>query len=298
MDLPAIRGQIDRILRSQTFASKEQLRKLLGVLSKQMESQAALTPELVIKQIWPDEIRTKRSRDVATEMNRLRRALSSYYGNEGASDPITISLPNRAVGVNGTQERPWIVAHTRAVTENGAAVDQPPAPRINHPRENPRDPLRRIAPIAALLAAVILAAYIFVRVRAVPGQPKFGRLDGSILRIMDAEGKQLWSKSFPDGFATDWYYDKSTGTRIWFGDLEGQGQISVLFSYLAAGQSHSSTLICYSYRGQEKWRWTPGRELPDLAGSPPTFRTVALGILKANDKRPSRIVVSSVHDPW
>jgi hypothetical protein len=40
MDLCAIGDQIDRLLRSQTFAGKGQLRKLLGVLSKNMDSQA------------------------------------------------------------------------------------------------------------------------------------------------------------------------------------------------------------------------------------------------------------------
>src|SRR6266481_9909143 len=49
MDSCTISDQIDRILHSQTFASKGQLRKLLGVLSKNMDSQAALTPDLVIK---------------------------------------------------------------------------------------------------------------------------------------------------------------------------------------------------------------------------------------------------------
>src|SRR6266852_8884101 len=117
MDSCTIGDQIDRILHSQTFASKLQLRKLLGVLSKNMDSQAALSPELVIRELWPDEIRTKRSADVATEMNRLRHALKTYYDGEGANDPITISLPNRAAGtVNGTHERLWIVAQPRMGT--------------------------------------------------------------------------------------------------------------------------------------------------------------------------------------
>ncbi len=64
MDFCVISDQIER---SQTFTSKGQLRKLLGVLSKNMDSQAALSPELVIKELWPDEIRTKRSAGVATE---------------------------------------------------------------------------------------------------------------------------------------------------------------------------------------------------------------------------------------
>src|SRR5258708_39504202 len=97
MDPTAIRDQIDRILRSQSFGSKGQLRKLLEILSKNMDSQTSLKPDQVIKELWPEETRTKRSADVATEMNRLRHALESYYNGEAKNDPITISLPNRSI---------------------------------------------------------------------------------------------------------------------------------------------------------------------------------------------------------
>lgn len=55
MDPAAIRDQIDRILHSQSLASKGQLRKLLEVLSKNIESQAILNTDLVIKELWPTE---------------------------------------------------------------------------------------------------------------------------------------------------------------------------------------------------------------------------------------------------
>ena len=65
-DFPAVTPKIDRILHSQTFARKSQLRRVLEILFRNMDSQTALNPELVIKELWPDEIRTKRSADVAT----------------------------------------------------------------------------------------------------------------------------------------------------------------------------------------------------------------------------------------
>ena len=316
MDPNAISEQIDRILRSRGFASKSQLRKLLEVLHQNtlhqnMDSQAGMTSDQVIRELWPTEIRTKRSADVATEMNRLRHALKSYYDGEGASDPITISLPKRAAGaVEGSRGQPWVVATARPATEDGAAGERP-----LRSLANPGGGLKKIIPIAALVAALGIAAYISIRILAVHDEPKVGRLDGSALAIMNAEGKELWRKVFPEGFSTDWYYEKGIGTsngfstdwygkgggtRIWFGDLEGKGHTSVLFSYLPASsqQLHASTLICYSDRGKEKWRWTPGRELPELAGSPATFRTMALRVLKATEKRPPRIVVSSQLIPW
>jgi hypothetical protein len=287
MDRATIADQIDRILGSQSFASKSQLRKLLEVLQQNMDVQATLKPDRIIRELWPDETKTKGSADVAAEMNRLRRALESYYNGEGSSDPITICLPNRsAPAPDGTQEKRWIVAKPR-----GEIEDLPPLPSAKP---------RRGLMIAAAIAALCIVAYISVRMLAGHDHPQSARLDGSLLTIMNADGKALWSKSFPEGFSPDWYYQQGIATRIWFGDLDGDGRTSVLFLYLPAVSplSHSTTLICYSDRGKEKWRWTPGRELPELEGTPATFRSVALVVLKATQNRPLRIVVSSIHDPW
>jgi hypothetical protein len=294
MDPSAISDQIDRILRSPSFASKSQLRKLLEVLFKNMDSQATLTPDQVIKELWPTETRTKRSADVATEMNRLRHALESYYDGEGKTDPIVILLPNRSASASeGRPEKRWIVASPRG-DKRGQAWPESPSARVNG-----RQGLKRVALIAAL-CVVGFVGYFSVRMLAVTDQPKLGRLDGSTLTVLNAEGKELWRKTFPEGFGPDWYYnEKEFGPRIWFADLEGKGHTSVLFSYLPvpSSQPHSSTLICYSDRGKEKWRWAPGRQLPELNG-PATFKTFSVGVLKAAEKRPPRIVVLNDADPW
>ena len=294
MDPAAIRDQIDRILHSQSLASKGQLRKLLEVLSKNVDSQATVNSDLVIKELWPTETKTKRSADVATEMKRLRHALESYYKGEGKAEPIIIWLPNRAVvGADGSHEARWIVALPR----DGTEVQMPAV----HPAVSQKKPrgLKLIAPIAGLIPALAIAAYVFFRVPALHPQPQFGRLDGTVLRIMDEEGKELWSKNFPSGFDSAWYYEKGLASRIWLEDLEGKGHVSVLFAYSPglSQQPHSSTLICYSDRGKEKWRWTPGRDLPELHGNPAAFLTTALGVLKATPKGPPRIVVMN-SDPW
>lgn len=293
MDRTAISGQIDRILRSRSFATKSQLRKLLEVLSKNMDSQTSLRPDRVIKELWPEETRTKGSADVATEMNRLRHALESYYNSEGKADPITISLPNRTVpGPDGMPEKRWIVAKLRE--------EETVRSQANEEQRLMLQVSARSVATVVVIAVIGIVGYISIRMLTAHGQPRLWRLDGAVLRITDADGKELWSKSFPEGFSTDWYYQKGIGTRLWFADLEGKGHTSVLFSYLSAAgpQSHETTLICYSDRGKEKWRWTPGRELPELVGSPATFRTTALGLLKATENRPPRIVVSSIHEIW
>lgn len=299
MDPTAIRDQIDRILRSQSFASKRQLRKLLEILFQNIDSQTNLTPDRVIEELWPDETRTKRAADVATEINRLRHALESYYNGEGKADLITIVLPNRALpAADGTPEKRWIMAKLRE--------EEPEAAGLPQAREDPRpvaqasrQTWRKVVAAIVGACAVGVLAFVTMRTLVVPDQPKLGRLDGSALAIMNAEGKELWRKTFPEGFGPDWYYQKGLESHIWFADLEGKGHTSVLFIYAPSGPvTRSSTLICYSDRGKEKWRWTPGKELPEFGGSPATFMTMALGVLKATEKGPPRIVVSSQHHPW
>jgi hypothetical protein len=297
MDRTAISEQIERILGSQSFASKTQLRKLLEVLSSNMDSQTSLKPDRVIKELWPEEVKTKGSADVATEMNRLRHALDSYYDSEGKSDPITIILPNRSLpGPDGRPEKRWIAAEPRGGEETARS------PRANEEQR----PISQVSAhrglkLAAVIAAIGIAGYFSIRMLTADNQPKFGRLDGSALVILNAEGKELWRKVFPEGFGPSWYYAQGIENRIWFGDLEGKGHTAVLFLYSPASDlqlPRSSTLICYSDRGKEKWRWTPGRELPELAGSPATYTIFAVRVLKATEKRPPRIVVSSQHLPW
>src|SRR5271169_923742 len=162
MDRTAISDQIDRILRSQSFASKSQLRKLLEVLFNQMDSQTTLKPDRVIRELWPDETRTKRSADVATEMNRLRKVLEAYYAGEGANDPIIISLPNRSVAAaNGAKAKRWIVAQPRGANQKAAGL---PAPQAASPRR-----LKIIAAITAT-AAIGVAAYLIFRMFTVVDQ--------------------------------------------------------------------------------------------------------------------------------
>jgi len=297
MDSNAIGDQIDRILHSRAFASKKQLRKLLEVLFRNFDLQDALTADQVIRELWPTETRTKRSADVATEMNRLRHALKSYYEVEGAHDPIVIILPNRAMTLgSGAQERQWIVAQPHGETDDVARW-RSPDPQASPPRGR-----KTVVAVAAFTVALGIVAYVSLRILAARPRPQFGRLDGTVLRIMGAEGQELWSKNFPEGFGPDWYYQKGAEGHIWFEDLEGKGHASVLFVYSPAGgdtaATRSSTLICYSDRGREKWRWTPGKELPEFNGSRATFSTSAVVVLKATERRPAWIVVSSQHWPW
>src|SRR4029077_1003993 len=133
----------------QSLASKSQLRKLLEILLKNIDSQTTLKPDQVIKELWSEETRTKRPADVATEMNRLRHALESYYNGEGKTDPIIISLPNRAAPApDGTHETRWIVAKPR----EGEAPKL--RPTSEDQRSTPQVSFRKSLKLTAAIAAI------------------------------------------------------------------------------------------------------------------------------------------------
>ena len=135
-----------------------------------------------------------------------------------------------------------------------------------------------------------LVAYFAVRALTADSRPQSGRIDNSDLVIMNAEGKELWRKSFPNGFWSKYYHDGIEShlydqdgfeTHLRFSELDGDGNTGVLFLYHPATnpKSHSTTLICYSDQGKETWRRTPGRVLPELDSVPSVYITMGFGVL-------------------
>ena len=108
MDRRAIHEQIERILRSRSFAGKGQLRKLLEVLHQNMQAEVILTNDQVIGELWPTEIRTKRSADVATERNTSNPVLA-----ELPTPIIAWRAPLGRVGAYGPARRPTSDERTR-----------------------------------------------------------------------------------------------------------------------------------------------------------------------------------------
>jgi hypothetical protein len=320
MERSEVSEQITRILRSESFADKDQLKKLLEVLFSNMETQATLKTDRVIRELWPDEIKTKQSADVATEMNRLRRAVKSYYETEGLADPILIGFPNRSTPTSdGARERRWIVAELRAVMELNPPTQTPRFAAV--PPNTPTQPdapgqqtssalqvkYRKGMIVFAAIVVLSVAAYIVARTLTTDERPQSGRIDNSELVISNAEGKELWHKSFPDGFwseyykeglATHLYTQDGLESHLWFGDLDGDGRTEVLFLYHPATdpKSHSTVLICYSDSGKEKWRWAPGRFLPETESVPSVYITMGFGVLPSTHDQHRRIIVMSRHE--
>lgn len=308
MDRDAVRSQIVRLLSSAELAEKEQLKRLLNFLFERMDSQASLQPRRVIEELWPEQAETKRSSDLATEMSRLRRAVAAYYEGAGQADEIVVRLPSRtaAPATNGNRGNRWITAERRSTDNVPAVVEIEPAELIPAPEfaaagvQIPTVRARRTRWwIAGLAAVLAIAGYVGARIVVPRPAPQSARIDGSILTVMDGNGRELWRKTFPEGF-WDFYYDGRLATLTWFGDLDGDGHTEVLFLYHSAASPHSrsTTLMCFSDRGRELWRWTPGKVLPEIAGSPATFQALLFRVTKPDARGRRRIVVASNHDPY
>lgn len=201
MDSSSSCDQIYKILRSRTFANKRQLRKLLEVLSSNLASQTSLTTDLIIRELWPAEVRTKRAADVATEMNRLRHALKKYYEGEGASDAVLITLPNRAPTTgNGTHERPWIAAQERGT---GEFVEPNPSIALEDQMAAPTIAVRRwrLAIMAAVAVIGLVAfAWVFRSPRPAPritGSTQVTH-DGRDKERLVSDGPRIYFSSYPD----------------------------------------------------------------------------------------------------
>jgi hypothetical protein len=296
MEPNEVRKQIDKILLSESFKDKDQLKKLLEVLFKNLDTQTTLKPDRVIKELWPEEITAKSSADVATEINRLRKALKCYYDGEGKNAPIRVNLPNRsAPSHDGTREKRWIVLEPWEDVEDSTPPNVPPVSS------------RRWLSISVAILVICIVGCVIVLVVSADRRPQSGRIDNSELVIVNAEGKELWRKTFPGGFWSDYYQDglakhlyfqDGVQTHLWFGDLDGDGHTEVLLLYHPATdpKSHSTTLICYSDSGKEKWHWTPGRVLPELDSVPSVYIAMGFGVLPTANGQHRRIVVMSRHE--
>jgi hypothetical protein len=286
IECSAIHEQVDKIINSTALASKPQVRKLLRTLARGVDGKVALSSDRIIQELWPAEAQTKGRLDVAKEVSRLRAALETYYAGEGQADPLIIFLPNRSrPGPDGAPEKRWIAAERR-VEVGPAEIARPKPPRW-----------RRLnsALIATVAIICILAVgYLLSSLLRSDRCPVSARFDDTTLTVFNAEGKVLWRKNFPDGYSDKW----DAIPKPWVGDLNGDGHLSVLFSYHTARdpELQSTILICYSDRGEEKWRWTAGRKIPELQGSPIGFTISGLAVLPPEHGRgPSRIAVSSWH---
>lgn len=162
-------------------------------------------------------------------------------------------------------------------------------PRHSHPSP-------RFGPRTLIAAVALLTALGALWWRSKSQHPVAWRLEQSTLAVTDSRGRTLWRKAL-DGPVQDSYYYSSKPYRAWLGDLEGDGTVETLFSYTSADlHKNGSTLICFSEKGKEKWRFSPGKAVSTRVEKfAPPFVISNFAVAKLGRQPGLAIVVNSEH---
>jgi hypothetical protein len=145
----------------------------------------------------------------------------------------------------------------------------------------------------ACLIPLLLAAFTLKRYMLGPGVPASYRIDRYGLTVLDLKGAELWRAEFSRQLDLR-TYEAYPGRFVWIGDLDGDGRREVLFVQNTGDPSGSTPLICYSDRGAELWRFTPGRRVRSSTEEfAPTYSIRSFVVGSLHRRRPHTIVVTS-----
>jgi len=202
------------------------------------------------------------------------------------------------LGVDKTTAQRWEKQHGLPVRHAGGLRGRVEAERTDLDRwrreagmdAHTAQPGRRLAPglLVTVLGLVLgsggMGALLGWRLRA--PAPAAWRVTERELIVSDASGRERWRRRF--------HADLLPG-RGWLGDLDGDGTVEMLFAYHPTTRAETGApLICFSERGEEKWRFAPGRKVADdLREWSPIFFANNFRVLTVEGRR--RIVVTSNH---
>ena len=141
----------------------------------------------------------------------------------------------------------WLEAG--GLRERGPASEVVAAPPESPP---PRHRTQRKAWWAAAGAAVALAAVVLWRTGVFPAAPvpAHWTLDGSTLRVLDAAEHLCWERTLPPFGPA---FDARVRDKVVIADIDGDGRMEVLLSYVPAGSEQAGRLMCFDHRGRLRW---------------------------------------------
>jgi hypothetical protein len=149
---------------------------------------------------------------------------------------------------------------------------------------------------ALLLIEVGVLAGLYAQ-QLLKGPPSRMLHELSSLIVTDAQGRELWRKTFDDGFRSGETPERKLAFKgAWFGDLDGDGHIELLYIHNpAATDLTANTVYCFSDRGDVKWRFEPGHVVRTPHETiPPPFVADALAVIGEGGKQKA-VVVTSHH---
>lgn len=193
-----------------------------------------------------------------------------------------------------------VLALTNEIEDWKRSAAAPPEPEPqpkNAPALAPPAPGRpriRWALAAAGLSLVAVAAAAVVLNRT----PDLAEIqaDGETLVARDRNGRIAWRRTYP-GLNQHHYNNRSEARLTWVADLDGDGEKEAILG-VQTHAPHPSVfgVLCLDGRGQERWRFTPGRSVM-LEGRrlEPPFVPVDLRLSPPDATGRRSVVVSSEH---
>lgn len=141
----------------------------------------------------------------------------------------------------------------------------------------------RWAVAIGLLVVAILAVAWLRR----PVTPAAMHMDKETLIALDEDGRELWRRVFPEHQASERYPETALI------DLDEDGHAEILVAYRPANQNQ---LVCLDRRGQELWRYRPGRAVQSQSRDfENSFGIQAFLAAPMGRERKPRIAVSANH---
>ena len=196
--------------------------------------------------------------------------------------------------------------HAVLQTFTNPALDSQP---INA-KQSPSSLLNAVANLRPWRVGLMLAIPILIAaaypIWHFPAQPKRCRLESNTLIAVDGAGSEVWRHEFPNGLQTATYDNWKPAEFCQCADLDGRGQTTVLFNYLAASKDPAfapGELFAFK---RSRWlkslsikKFRPGKDV--VAGQPgdppftPPYLINTYFTMPAAAGRTASVIVSSRH---
>ncbi|MBI1873478.1 MAG: hypothetical protein HYS05_06255 [Acidobacteria bacterium] len=146
-----------------------------------------------------------------------------------------------------------------------------------------------------LLGGLQVRSYL-ARLR--PGSPARFRLDVNALTVTDADGRELWTRTFPEPLLARRYTPEllTELATTWFGDVDHDGAIDTLFAYHPAGGRGAAAMFCFTNSGALKWQFVPGDRVLDGRPLSPVAVIQDFVVADLNQDGETKIVLA-IHHP-
>lgn len=131
-----------------------------------------------------------------------------------------------------------------------------------------------------------------------PGPPARFRLDVNALTVTDADGRELWTRTFPELLLARRYTPEllTELATTWFGDVDHDGAIDTLFAYHPAGGRGAAAMLCFTNSGAQKWQFVPGDRVLDGRPLSPVV-VIQDFVVTALDQDGETEIVLAIHHP-